>query len=231
MAKKQKKTETPIELDVKLNKSEAFIEKHYKKILIALAAVIVVVAGIFIYRNHRANVEEKAQNAIAQSQVLFMQGDFEKALNGDGKNSIGFKKVIDQFSGTKTANLAKYYAGLCYYNTGKTDDAIKMLEDYDDKGDMMVSPSAKAALGDCYAAKDNKQKAVDLLLEAAKDADSRSEDGVNNSLAPIFMKKAAAIYEAMNQNDKALELYKEIQQRTASSLSEEMAPYIERLSK
>ena len=231
MAKKQKKDEKPIELDVKLSKSEAFIEKHYKKILVVLGIIIVVVAGIFIYRNHRASVEEKAQSAIAQSQVLFMQDDFENALKGDGKNSMGLLKVIDQFSGTKTANLAKYYAGLCYYKTGKTDEAIKMLEDYDDAGDMLVSPSAKAALGNCYAAKGDKQKAVDLLLEAAKDADSRSENNENTSIAPIFMKQAAVIYEDMNQNDKALELYQNIKKRVNSPLSEEMDAFIERLSK
>ena len=45
MAKnKNNNKEEAIALDVELRKSEAFIEKHLKKILIVLAAVIVVVA-------------------------------------------------------------------------------------------------------------------------------------------------------------------------------------------
>ena len=41
MAKKQQpKTEEPIALDVQLNKSEAFIEKNWKKIAIIIGAVI-----------------------------------------------------------------------------------------------------------------------------------------------------------------------------------------------
>ena len=66
MAKKEKKVEA-IALDEQLTKSEAFIEKNLKTILIIIAAVIVVVAGVFIYRNHMANVELEAQNAIAKS--------------------------------------------------------------------------------------------------------------------------------------------------------------------
>lgn len=233
MAKKQNKkvSDEAIGLDVTLNKSEAFIEKHFKTILIALAVIIAVVAGIFIYRSHRNNVEKEAVVAIAKSQEAFAANQFEQALNGDGATQKGFLKIINDYSGTQTANLAKYYAGLCYYNLDKTDDAIKMLEGFDPQDDMLVSPAAKGALADAYVKKGDKEKAIGLFLEAAKMADKRSEGGVNNSIAPLFMKKAAAIYEDLKQNEKALELYQQIKTRTASELSAEMDKYIERLTK
>ena len=106
-----------------------------------------------------------------------------------------------------------------------------MLEDFDPQEDMLISPASKGALADCYVKKGDKQKAIDLFLEGAKDADSRAEDGINNSVAPLFMKKAAALYEDLKQNDKALDLYKQIKERVASEFSADMDKYIERLSK
>ena len=41
------RTDEPLALDVQLNKTEEYIEKNWKKILIALAAVIVVVLGVY----------------------------------------------------------------------------------------------------------------------------------------------------------------------------------------
>ncbi len=224
MAKKDKKVES-IALDEQLTKSEAFIEKNLKSILIAIAAVIVVVAGIFIYRNHMANVELEAQNAIAKSQTAFAQDQFEQALNGDGANDLGFLKVIDKYSGTKTANLAKLYAAICYANTDKVAEAIKMFEDFDARDDQMVSPAALAALGNCYVKNGDSQKGAETLVKAAQKAD-------NDAISPLALRQAGEIYESLNQPEKALELYQQIKDKYfRSPLAGEIDKYIERVSK
>lgn len=228
---KKKKNEEAIGLDVTLNKSEAFIEKHFKKILLCIAVIAVVFAAIYIYRGHRASVETEAQTLMSKSQRAFSMDQFEQALNGDGAMEKGFLKIIDEYSGTATANLAKYYAGICYYNLGKIDEAIAMLEDFDQQDDALISPASYAALGDCYVAKGDKQKGIEFFEKASKESDSRAEGGVNNSQSPQFLLKAAKIYEDLNQNDKALELYKKIKSDYASQLSVEMDKYIERLNK
>ena len=224
MAKKDKKVES-IALDEQLTKSEAFIEKNLKSILIAIAAVIVVVAGIFIYRNHMANVELEAQNAIVKSQTAFAQDQFEQALNGDGANDLGFLKVIDKYSGTKTANLAKLYAAICYANTDKVAEAIKMFEDFDARDDQMVSPAALAALGNCYVKNGDSQKGAETLVKAAQKAD-------NDAVSPLALRQAGEIYESLNQPEKALELYQQIKDKYfRSPLAGEIDKYIERVSK
>lgn len=224
MAKKDKKVES-IALDEQLTKSEAFIEKNLKTILMVIAAVIVVVAGIFIYRNHMANVEQKAQNAIAKSQTAFAQEQFEQALNGDGANDLGFLKIIDEYSGTKTANLAKLYAAICYANTDKVAEAIKMFEDFDAKDDQMVSPAALAALGNCYVKNGDSQKGAETLVKAAQKAD-------NDAVSPLALRQAGEIYESLNQPEKALELYQQIKDKYfRSALAGEIDKYIERVSK
>ena len=224
MAKKEKKVES-IALDEQLSKSEAFIEKNLKTILIVIAAIIVAVAGFFIYRNHQAKVELEAQNAIAKSQQAFAQEQFEQALNGDGANVMGFLKIIDEYSGTKTANLAKLYAAICYANTDKTAEAIKMFEDFDAQNDQMVSPTALAALGNCYVKNGDSQKGAETLVKAAQKAD-------NDAISPLALRQAGEVYESLNQTDKALELYQQIKDKYyRSPLANDIDKYIERVSK
>ena len=226
MAKKQKQqpTDEPIALDVQLNKGEAFIEKNWKVIATVLGAVIVIVVGAYIYKNHMADKEVQAQKAIASAQVAFAQQQYEQALQGDG-NSKGFLKVIDEFSGTETANLAKLYAGLAYANTDKVDEAIKYLEDFSAQDDDMVSPAAIAALGNLYVQKGENEKGVRTLVKAADKAN-------NDAVSPVFLLQAGEIYESLGQNDKALDLYKRIKkQYFRSPLYQDIDKYIERATK
>lgn len=217
-----KKETEAIGFDVQLNKSEAFIEKNLKPILIGLVAVIVVVVGFFVYRNHMEGVESEAQNAISRSQMAFAQEQYEQALNGDGANQKGFLKIIDEYSGTKTANLAKLYSAICYANLGKTDEAIKYFEDFSSKDDQMVSPSAQAALGNCYVEKGDKEKGAGMLESAAKSAD-------NDAISPVFLLQAGEVYESLGQKEKALELYQQIKDKYfRSPLANDIDKYIER---
>lgn len=100
-----------------------------------------------------------------------------------------------------------------------------MLEDYDDCGDEMVSPSAIGLLGNCYAELGQNDKAVKLLLKAADKAD-------NNTLSPMYLVQAGQIYEALGQNDKALECYEKVKDNYKQSVQyTEIDKYIEHVSK
>lgn len=225
MAKNKKNQNEALALDVQLSKSEAFIEKHLKQILIAVAAIIVIVAGIFLWKNHMKNQAAEAAELIAKSQIAFAQEQYELALNGDGAQEKGFLKIIDEYGSTPSGNIAKAYAGLCYAQLDKVDDAIKMLESFSVQDDEMVSPSAIAALGNCYVKKGDTQKGIDLLLKAAKNAD-------NDAVSPVFLLQAGQLYESLNQQDKALELYQQIKDvYFRSPLSAEIDKYIERATK
>lgn len=218
-------TNEPIGLTVELRKGEAFIEKNWKILVGALAAVILLVVAGFLLSNHMDSVEKDAQKEIAKSQTLFMAQQYEQALNGDGTGSVGFLNVIENYSGTKTANLAKLYAAICYANTGKVDEAIKMFEDFDQKDDQMISPVSLAALGNCYIQKGENDKGVELIIKAAKKAD-------NDAISPALLLQAGQTYEGMGQADKALELYKEIKTKYyLSPVSQDIDKYIERATK
>lgn len=143
-------------------------------------------------------------------------------------------KVASDYNGTDAGNLANLYAGLCYANLGKWKEAVKYLSEYNGADDAMVSPAALAALGNAYAHLNQLDEAVENLKKAAKKADSKGDDGVNNSLSPIFLMQAAEILESQNKKSDALTLYQDIKKKYVNSAiaqSGDIDKYIERTSR
>ena len=189
-----------------LSVSEAFIVKHKTAIIGFVAGVIILVAGALAYKHLYAEPrEEKAQAAIFKGQEYFEQDAYDMALNGDSLGYQGFLKIADQFSGTSTANLAKAYAGICYKNLGKYDEALKQLESFDGD-DQMVAPAILGATGNCYAELGQLDKASSILLKAADEAD-------NNTLSPIFLMQAGEILVKQGKFDDAVTAYTKIKDK------------------
>ncbi len=69
--------------------------------------------------------EEEAQKAMWKAEQYFRQDSLQLALNGD-KFNRGFIYVINNYGSTKTGNLAKYYAGLCYLRTSNFNKAVNI---------------------------------------------------------------------------------------------------------
>lgn len=238
MAKTNQTKQEPQE--VQLTKTEAFFNKNKKTIGYAVLGVLVVVVAVFCYINFiAAPRENNASTALAACQQHFnmaqgeqAKAEYEIALNGDKGKTIGFLKVIDEYSGTDAANLAKLYAGLSYAGLEKWNEAIKYLEDFSTKDDAMISPAAKAALGDAYANTKQLDKAIDAFKDAASMADKAVDAGHNDAIAPIYLLKAGKILESQNKADEALAIYKDIKAKYLSSpVSSEIDKYIERCTK
>ena len=69
--------------------------------------------------------------------------------------------------------------------------------------DEMVYPIAKGDIGDAYLELDDKENAIKYYLKAVNASK-------NDFTTPIYLMKAARVYEDMGNNEKALELYKKI---------------------
>ena len=96
-----------------------------------------------------------------------------------------------------------------------------MLESFTPQNDEIISPSAVAALGNCYATKGDVEKGIDKLLEAAKMSE-------NDAVTPIFLLQAGELYESINQKDKAVELYEQIKNKYfRSPIANDIDKYIE----
>ena len=129
MAKKTDNTEDKIHVvEEALSKSEQFIEKHQKTLMIIIGAIIVIGLGFFAFQRLFLDPREKeAQGQMFMAQKYFEEDSLNKALNGDG-NYVGFLSIIDDYSMTKACNLSKYYSGIIYLKQGKYEDAITYLK-------------------------------------------------------------------------------------------------------
>ena len=202
----QKNQNEHLNVEDALTQSEAFLIKYKNAIIGGVVAVIIIVAGFIMYKNLYAEPrEEKAQAALFKGQEYFEQDAFEQALNGDSIGYTGFLKVADDYSGTKAANLAKAYAGICYAQLGKYEEAVKMLDDFNGK-DQMVAPAILGAAGNCYAQLGQLDKAASTLLSAADKAD-------NNTLSPIFLIQAGEILVKQGKYDDAVNAYTKIKDK------------------
>lgn len=213
-----------------ISKSEDFLLKNKKTIMYAVIALIVIIAGIILYNSFvKAPREAKASTELAKGQTMFANQQFAQALNGDSTGYAGFVKIASDYSSTPAGNLANLYAGLCYANLDKWEDAVKFLDKYSPANDEMVSPAAVAALGNAYAHVKQLDKAVDALKKAAKMADSQALENTNNSLSPTFLLQAATILESQNKKDEALKIYQDIKKKYVNStVAAEIDKYIER---
>lgn len=231
------KSKQTLDVNDALAQSEAFVVKFKKQIIVAAVAVVVIVGGIFAYIYGYAKPREnKAQELLGVvMQKYIMTQDYETALKGEGK-TLGLTKIADTYGSTDAGNLACYEAGICYYNLGKTNEAIKYLEKFSTKGDNTVSAQALNALANCYANANKLDDAVSTFKKAAKATDVPA-------LSAQSLFDAAQILEAQKKNDEALELYKQVkadypsapicsrQQQGGVLLDAIIDKYIERLSK
>ena len=230
MAKKKAKENS--ELMETLNKSEAFLTKYKKTIIFCLVALIVLIGAIIAWKNYSASRNEKASTALARCQDLYMMQDFDKALKGDSLGTPGFIQIASEYGNTKAGNLANLYAGLCYAKQDKWEEAVKYLDSFSPKGDLMVSPLAVIAMGDAYANVKQLDKALSAFQKAASMADKAAESGTNNSVTPIALKKAAFILMEQKKNDEALKLFQTIKEKyLGSSAQQDIDKYIEYLTK
>lgn len=211
------------EIDETIKVSTSFIEKNFKTLAAAIGGVLaVIIIALVVNQYYIQPKKADAADNIAVAQQLFIAGNYEQALNGDGTNP-GFLQVIEQYGSTPSGNIARLYAGLCYAHTDKAEEAVKFLEDYDLCDDQMVSNAALAALGNCYAQLGQNEKAASTLLKAAKRANS-------TTLSPLFYLQAGQIYESLGNKDEALECYETIKNDYPQSMQrQDIDKYIERV--
>ena len=222
MANIKNQQAAPVEQPI--SQSEAFFLKNKKAIIAAVIAIVVIIAGIVLYKTYVSGPNElKASTAIAKGQDYFMTDNYQKALNGDSASYKGFIALAKEWSGTKAGNLANLYAGICYAKLDKWQEAAADLEKYDGSDDAMVSPAAIGALGNVYAHLNQLDKAVSTLKKAAEMAD-------NNSLSPTYLIQAGEILESQNKKAEALKLYEEVKEKYFNSMAyQTIDEYIERV--
>lgn len=193
-----------------LGRTEMFIEDNKDKFLIGLGIIVLVIFGIYAYNKFiKAPKENNAASQMFMAEQYLERDSFNLALNGDS-NYPGFLEIIREFSGTKAANNAKYYAGVCYMNLQDFDNAIKQLEGFT-SSDPMLEPVSIGLLGDAYLEKGLTDKAESNYKKAISTAEK------NNFIAPIYLQKLGVLYEESQKFEDALKIYERIKSEYPSS--------------
>ncbi|MDO8367515.1 MAG: tetratricopeptide repeat protein [Saprospiraceae bacterium] len=200
-------------------------EKYPNLIIYALAAIALGVAGWWLYKEMIVKPKQvEAVAAMWQAEQQFGRDSFQLALNEPGGGYDGFLALADKFSGTPAGNMAHYYAGVSYLQSGDFDNAIAQMEDFSAEGDLL--PAMKyGVMGDCYSEKEDFGKALDYYEKAADATE-------NELLAVYYLKKLGMLYENQGKKEKSLEAYERIRRDFANTGSGEwndIEKYIYRL--
>ena len=187
-------------------------EQYPNLLLYAVAAIALAVAGWLLYKEMIVKPKQvEAVSAMWQAEQQFGLDSFQLALNDPGGGFDGFLALADKFSGTPAGNMAHYYAGVCYLQSGSFDEAISQMEDFSADGELL--PALKyGVMGDCYAEKEDFGKALDLYEKAA-DATK------NDLLGMYYLKKLGMLNEKQGNKDAALEAYERIRRDYANQNS------------
>jgi tetratricopeptide (TPR) repeat protein len=190
-----------------LSTLSVFWQKTGKKLAIVVGAIIVTVLGYFTYSNYIQSPKElKASEELFTAENYFRKDSLNLALNGSG-NVPGFLKVISKYNGTKSANLAKLYAGISLLKTGQYQKAIEQLEDFDGKGSNQVEAKAEGLLGDAYSEMKKNEEAIDHYKKAGY---LFPED---QAISSEYLFRAALLSEVIGKNKQAMELYQVVKDK------------------
>lgn len=201
--------------------AQDFLERNQKTILGVITALLLLGGAYFAYKylvKEPKNVA--AMEAIHQAQYQFARDSFALALENPGPDAEGFLDIIDNYSGTKVANLAKYYAGVSYLNLGSFDAAIEYLKEFSPADD--VTPAMKfGAIGDALSEKGDMSGAISNYKKAASLGD-------NDLIAPYYLQKLGLLQLKEGDKAAALSAFQSIQSKYPKS---DMAKSIEKYIK
>ncbi|WP_396603243.1 tetratricopeptide repeat protein [Algibacter sp. R77976] len=204
-------------LDETASKTEDFVAKNQKYIFIIIGLVAVVVLGSLAYKEYVAKPKQQsAMNDMFQAQKYFDQAVtgaakdslYNLALNG-GEGKFGMLDIIEEYSGTPSANLASYYAGTAYLRLKDYKKAVEHLSDFK-SNDEILAPLAKGNIGDAFVQLNQTEDALGYYEQAAEMRD-------NEFTTPMYLFKAGTIALDLGKADKALAYFERIKADYANS--------------
>tara|TARA_B100000700_G_C14994551_1_gene833093 strand:- start:101 stop:841 length:741 start_codon:yes stop_codon:yes gene_type:complete len=223
MAKKVNKTEEQFaNVEENLSKAGLYVVENSKKLTSLILAIVIIFTLIIGYNNFFLEPNEKnASSEMYIAEFFFQNNEYEKALNGDSTMSIneigdtiklfhkGFIKIAEEYSNTKSGNLANYYAAICQINLGSSldstqyfKDALNSLNNFETDDEIIYS-LATGLKGDANMELKDTIKAIGFYKSAANDY-------INSFTTPYFMMKEAKIHDNQKNFSLSLQIYNRI---------------------
>lgn len=204
-AAKGTKEEVLIDVAEVTHEAQHWFDTYKTPLLYGAIALVTIIGGSLAWKYYQGGNQVKAVQAMWKAEQMFESDSFAVALNNPGGGYEGFTGIISKYGRTPAGNIAKYYAGICYLQLGKFDEAIKHLDDFSPSG--TVSPTMKyGALADAYSEKQDFAKALKNYKEAAS-------EGSVEDLKALYLKRYAMLSEKQGDASSAVSAYKEIKDK------------------
>lgn len=205
-------------LDEGASKTEEWVSQNQTYILGVIGVIAVAVLGFLAYTQFVTNPkEENAAKEMFYPQQYFDQalaGTVERdsllnlALNG-AEGKYGFLDIIEEYSGTNTANRATYAAGMSYLQMQKYQEAISLLENYS-ADDTYSQALAYGAIGDAFMQLNQTDDALAYYKKAVN-------TNANGFTTPRFLYKAGIVALELDDANEALSYFERIKEEYATS--------------
>lgn len=195
-------------LDESASRSEQWVARNQNYILGIIGVVAVAVLGYLAY----SQFIQKPKETMAANEMFYPQQYFDQALNSTtqkdslfnlslngAQGKYGFLDIIDEYKGTKAANLSSYSAGMAYLNMKQYQEAIMHLENFS-SDDAILGALAKGGIGDAFMQLDQAAEAL-TYYERAFNHD------FNSFTTPRYLYKAGLTSLELEQKQKALEYF------------------------
>jgi tetratricopeptide (TPR) repeat protein len=202
MSKDQKHNVT--ETDNQLGNASKFVQENAKSLAVIGIAIVALVLLYFGYQNfYLAPRAEKAANEMFKAEDYAAVDSLrDRAIAGDGSYP-GFEKIAEEYSNTKSANIANAYLGGLYLDKGQFQKAADALGKYSSTGSPVIDPLVLGMLGDSYSELKDYKKAVTYYKRAA-------DKNKNSFTSPLFLKKLGLVYEEQKEFKSAADVYNKI---------------------
>ncbi|MEW6651956.1 MAG: hypothetical protein AB1394_00655 [Bacteroidota bacterium] len=192
-----------------------FFMESQAKILIGLGVIAVIVVAYILYTNKVQNDNQAASAMVAKVIPLLETGAYQVAIDGvPAQNITGLKKIVDEYGNTEEGELAKILLANAYSISGKSEEALKLYDDYSG-ANTLLKASALAGKAGILESKKEYEVALNLYQKAAK------LDQTNPS-NPEFLLKAGIISLKMGNKTEAKALFETIKKDYTTAV-----PYIE----
>lgn len=196
MANNVQKPENDLMVETK-GKLELFFDKHGNKILWTLIIAGLVLSAFFLIKNFSDN--RHAQKEEAASVAMGNE------LNGT-KSVEGFDKIQTEYEGTAAANTSAFLAAAAALEAGdlaKAEAELAKYENVEGAAGEMLNAKVLGLKGDIAVEKNELEAAANYFAEAIKASD-------DEHTYVTYGQKLALVYEAMGDEAKAQQCYKDI---------------------
>ncbi len=191
--------------------------QNLKALSIAAGVIVLLIVMIFSWSAYQKGQNEKAlvleaeafkahQDAREQAASQLAESTDKETTEPEDyyKDAVAmYQEILDDYSGTKSAERALYLLGSIAYENGSYDQAQEYFSRYVSKHPKgTLVNSAQESLGYILEQQQSYQKAIDVFTELEKSVEGSQKTEIQLAIARN--------YEALDNDDDALAIYQEI---------------------